>query len=182
MSLDNNNNPKCGADVCQDLLTGEYTDFSLEQPDVVWCTPPCTQYSRARTRAKTPRDLVAADALVQRCLDIIAYWQPKYWFLENPQTGLLKTRDVVRGIPYVDLDYCMYGAPYRKRTRIWTNTTYTPRPLCVHLGHGMSAQKGPGRRGGCLVQGDNCSLQTLHALPAALTEELFRYCTNEEQV
>ena len=62
--------------------------------------------------------LETADALVQRCLDIIAYWRPRYWFIENPQTGLLKTRDVVQGIPYVDLDYCMYGAPYRKRTRI----------------------------------------------------------------
>ena len=118
MSLDND--PKCGADVCQDLLTWEYTSFGLEPPDVIWCSPPCTQDSIARTRAKTPRDLEAADAIVQRCLDIIAYWQPKYWFIENPQTGLLKTRDVVHGVPFVDLDYCMYGAPYRKRTRIWT--------------------------------------------------------------
>ena len=132
MSLDSD--PKCGADVCQDIMTWEYTDFSLEQPDVIWCSPPCTQYSRARTRAKTPRDLVGADALVQRCLDIIAYWQPKYWFIENPQTGLLRTRDVVQGVPFVDLDYCMYGAFYRKRTRIWTNTAWTPRPLCTGSG------------------------------------------------
>jgi len=175
MSLDSD--PKCGADVCQDLLTWEYTDFSLEQPDVIWCSPPCTQYSIARTRAKTPRDLVGADALVQRCLDIIAYWQPKYWFIENPQTGLLKTRDVVQGVPFVDLDYCMYGAPYRKRTRIWTNTRYTPRPLCVHSGHARSAQRGPSRRGGQ----SGCSLQTLHALPSELTEELLLYCTHEDQ-
>ena len=93
----------------------------------------------------------------------------------------MKTRDVVRGIPYRDLDYCMYGAPYRKRTRIWTNTAWTPRPLCIHKGHAMSAQKGPGRLRGSLVQDDNCSLQTLHALPTPLTEELFLYCTNEEQ-
>ena len=169
--------PRCGADVCQDLLSWEYTYFGLEAPDVIWCSPPCTQYSIARSRAKTPRDLEGADALVQRCLDIISFWSPKYWFIENPQTGLLKTRDVVQGVPFVDLDYCMYGAPYRKRTRIWTNTTYTPRPLCVHSGHGMSAQKGPGRRGGQLIQGDNCSLQTLHALPAALTNDIFLYCT-----
>jgi site-specific DNA-cytosine methylase len=179
MSLDND--PKCGADVCQDLVTWAYTDFS-EPPDVIWCSPPCTHYSKARTTAKTPRDLIGSDAMVQRCLDIISFWRPKYWFIENPQTGLLKTRDVVHGVPFVDLDYCMYGAPYRKRTRIWTNTAWTPRPPCIHKGHAMSAQKGPSRRAGQLVQGDNCSLQTLHALPAALTEELFLYCTNEEQV
>ena len=174
--------PKCMPDICIDLMAWEYTDFGLAPLDFVHFSPPCTQYSIARSKAKTPRDLDGADALVQRCLDIIAYWRPRYWFLENPQTGLLKTRDVVQGVPFVDLDYCMYGAPYRKRTRIWTNTSYTPRPLCVHSGHAMSAQKGPSRRAGQLVQGDNCSLQTLHALPAALTEELFLYCTNEEQV
>jgi len=173
--------PKCMPDICIDLMAWEYTDFGLAPPDFVHFSPPCTQYSIARSKAKTPRDLEGADALVQRCLDIIAYWRPRYWFLENPQTGLLKTRDVVRGIPYVDLDYCMYGAPYRKRTRIWTNTAWTPRPLCNHASHPMTAQKGPSRRGGCLIQDDNCSLQTLHGLPAALTEELLLYCTNEEQ-
>ena len=179
MSLDND--PKCGADMCQDILTWKYMDFSLEPPDVVWCSPPCTMYSIARSRAKTPRDLEGADALVQKCLDIIAFWRPKYWFIENPQTGLLKSRPVVQGVPYVDLDYCRYGAPYRKRTRIWTNTAWTPKPLCTHRGHAMSAQKGPGRVRGSLVPDDNCSLDTLHALPTALTEELFLYCTKEEQ-
>ena len=39
--------------------------------------------------------------------------------LENPQTGELKNRDVIRGIPYVDACYCMYGYVYSKRTRFW---------------------------------------------------------------
>ena len=30
----------------------------------IHCSPPCTQYSRARTRARTPRDLVGADRIV----------------------------------------------------------------------------------------------------------------------
>ena len=172
--------PKCSPDICTDIMSWEYTDFSLEDPDVIWCSPPCTHYSIARSKAKTPRDLEGSDQKVQRCLDIIAYWRPKYWFMENPQTGLLKTMEIVQGISYVDLDYCMYGAPYRKRTRIWTNTAWTARPLCIHASHPMTAQKGPSRRGGCLIQDDNCSLQTLHGLPAALTEELLLYCTNEE--
>ena len=171
----------CAPEICANILTWEYTDFRLEPLDVIWCSPPCTQYSIARSMAKTPPDLEGADALVQRCLDIIGFWSPRYWFIESLQTGLMKTRDVVQGIPYVDLDYCMYGAPSRKRTRIWSNTAWTPRPLCIHASLPMTAQKGPSRRGDLFIQGDNCSLQTLHALPAALSNELLLYCTNEEQ-
>ena len=43
------------------------------------------------------------------------------FFIENPQTGLLKKQPFIKGIPFCDVDYCQYGKPYRKRTRIWTN-------------------------------------------------------------
>ena len=36
----------------------------------------------------------------------------------------------MNGIPYVDIDYCKYGTLYRKRTRIWSNIQWTPKPLC----------------------------------------------------
>ena len=90
--------PKCMPDICTDIMSWEYTDFSLEPPDFIWCSPPCTHYSIARTKAKKPRDLEGSDAIVQQCLDIIAFWRPRYWVIENPQTGLLKTRDIVQGL------------------------------------------------------------------------------------
>ena len=173
--------PKCMPDICTDLMTWEYTDFSLEPPDFIWCSPPCTHYSRARTKAKTPRDLEGSDAIVQKCLDIIAFWRPKYWVLENPQTGLLKTREVIRGLPFKDVTYCSYGKPYKKKTRLWTNLTWTPRPLCTHQSHPNTAQRGPSKRAGQLIQGDDCSLATLHSVPAALTRELMLHCENETQ-
>ena len=170
--------PRSGADIICDLLTWDYTNFALEPPDVIWCSPPCTHYSIARSKAKTPRDLEGADAIVQICLKIIKYWNPKIWFIENPQSGLLKTRPVVQGLPFVDLDYCQYGTLYRKRTRIWTNAAYVPRPLCTAKTHQMSAQKGPSRRRGALLSGDTCSLATLHALPKELTQEILEVCTS----
>ena len=175
--------PKCQPDICTDLMTWEYTDFGLPDPDFIWCSPPCTHYSIARTRAKTPRDFIGSDAIVQRCLDIIQYWRPRYWVIENPQTGLLKTRNVIQGLNYKDVDYCMYQSPpmYRKRTRLWTNCMWTPRPRCTHETHDMTAQKGPSKRAGMLIQGDDCSLQTLHAIPQELTIEIMLHCTNEAQ-
>ena len=65
----------------------------------LWCSPPCTEYSKAKTTKE--RNLEAADALVQKALEMIRFYQ-KYsnpaltWYLENPRTGLLKTRDIMK--------------------------------------------------------------------------------------
>ena len=59
-----------------------------------------------------------------RTLDIVDHFMPKFFILENPQTGLLKSQDFMTNLHWYDVDY-------RKRTRLWTNlTTWTPRPLC----------------------------------------------------
>ena len=163
-------------DICTDIMSWEYTDFNLEDPVVIWCSPPCTHYSIARTRAKTPRDLEGSDKIVQRCLDIIAYWRPRYWVIENPQTGLLKTREVIRGLPFVDVDYCAFGAPYRKRTRLWTNCTWTPSKQCEH---GRSPHPTQVRWQG--TNGKRCTLAMLHSIPTPLTKELMDHCVNEAQ-
>ena len=49
----------------------------------------CTEYSRALTTR--PRRLPEADALL-RTIEIIAHLDPSMWAIENPATGLLKTR------------------------------------------------------------------------------------------
>ena len=119
--------------------------------DCIWANPPCTHYSRARTKAKTPRDLEGSDALVRNVLTIIGYYGIPDWFMENPHSGLLKDRVVVAGLPMRVVGYCKYGKPYRKRTAIWTNTGWAPQqPLCKHdcsassgSRHNSSAQQGP---------------------------------------
>ena len=161
--------PKCSPDICTDIMSWEYTYFGLEPPDVIWCSPPCTHYSIARTRAKTPRDLEGSDKIAQRCLDIIAHWRPRYWVIENPQTGLLKTREVIRGLPFVDVDYCAFGAPYQKPTRFWTNCTWTPSKKCEH---GRSRHP---------KQVSDFALAMRHSIPESLTKELVDHCVNEAQ-
>ena len=109
-----------------DINTWDHTIYPPGHFDVVWCSPPCEQYSKARTTGG-PRDLSGADQNVRRCLELIDYFQPRVWIIENPQTGLLPKRIAAlrAGLPFTDVDYCAYGKQYRKRTRVWSNIPFT---------------------------------------------------------
>ncbi len=83
-------NPKAAADLHIDVL--ELTPAMLPAHiDAIWASPPCTHYSRARTKAKTPRDLIGSDKLVQKVLNLVAHYGVAF-FMENPHSGLLKGR------------------------------------------------------------------------------------------
>ena len=115
-----------------DITAWDYTMYPQDHFDVIWASPDCTQYSRARTTAKTPRNFAKADTLVWRCLCIIEHFRPTCWFVENPDSGLLKTRDIVRHLEYVRVDYCMYSRPYRN-TRVFGPTVYGLRRCATAL-------------------------------------------------
>ena len=112
-------NPKTEATHVADILSWDYHVYRPDHFDFVWASPVCTHYSVARTTGP-PRELLSADRLVGRALDIITYFSCN-WAMENPQSGLLKTRDIVAGLPFFDTTYCRYGYSYRKATRVWSN-------------------------------------------------------------
>ena len=167
---------KSKATITSDILQWDYTVFPRGHFDCIWASPPCTQYSICRTTAKTPRNLDLADSRVRRTLEIIAYFNPEVWWVENPFTGLLKGREVVQGLPYLVVDYCMYGSPYKKRTLFLTNVSWPlklcDKSHCVDGRHSMSAQRRPTRINGVLRENDTCTLDMLHALPERLCAEI----------
>jgi hypothetical protein len=171
--------PKSDADLHMDVMDFDFRAYPRSYFQCVWASPPCVQYSVARTNAKTPRDLEGADALVQRVKDIAAHFNDAAWWVENPWTGLLKGRPVVEGMPFYTLDYCAYGTEYRKRTCLWSNVKGADFIMCdkrctgwTGTGHRATAQRGPGKKQ--LKDGipDRCTLDQLHAIPARLVEDV----------
>ena len=176
--------PEFQPTICTDLMAWDYRSCPGTF-DCIHASPPCTHYSRARTVAKTPRDLEGSDALVQRTLDIIAHFNPRVWIIENPYTGMMKDRPVMQELEMHRhmkvITYCKYGMPYKKATSIWTNLAWTPRPACCkaspceHLedgAHPKTAQRAQGKRGGVRRPGDKFKLHELYALPEQLCDEL----------
>jgi len=96
-----------------------YIVSSCENIYGILAAPPCTMFSLARTRAKTPRDFREGMELVQECLKII--WECRYnyklkfWCLENPM-GYLRQ---FLGKPVFTFNPCDFGDNYTKKTDLW---------------------------------------------------------------
>jgi len=118
--------------ICCNLMDWDYKSYPTGYFDIIWASPNCKDYSKMNFICnKMNKDLTESNNLLKKTLEIINYFNPKYWYLENPQTGKLKDQDFMLGLPYNDLDYCKYGYDYRKRTRVWNNNeNWESRRLC----------------------------------------------------
>ena len=166
--------PKFTPTICCDILRWDY------RAAFVWASPVCTEYSQALTTR--PRRLHEGDALVLRAIEIIAYLAPRLWAIENPQTGLLKTRPFMQRLGFVDATYCLYGTPFKKQTRFWTNMRWAP--SCGLCGpgnrceawengrHARAAQRGPRKIGQRYENVRRQSRELLYSIPAALCDEI----------
>ena len=167
------------ADINVDILEWDYKRYPTGYFDFIHASPPCTEYSIAKQTGV--RKIDEANKIVLRTLEIIDYFKPSVWFIENPQSGLLKKQDFMKGLQYKDVDYCKYGLPYRKRTRLWNNLdNWKPRPLCKKdcgmmdgNRHKETAQRAPsGRKENWKENYTLFKQDDLYRIPEALVEEI----------
>lgn len=176
--------PKFRPTICADLLELDYeATWSPGEFDVVWLSPPCTNYSLARN--SVPRDFRIADKLVKRGLAIVAYLKPTYYFMENPR-AFLRLRPFMKKYAkdIKTVNYCKYSFrsdvyKYPKPTDIWTNKHFTPR-LCVAgsrckyfvgTSHLYTAQKGPSMSINPAI--GSVKSEAVYKVPRKLIETLF---------
>ncbi len=127
-----------------DIMNFDYKQYPKDYFDIIWASPPCTNYSKLQdswlgrmrkgeiyTKEIQEKEMNEDDRLVLKALEIIEYFNPEYWFIENPATSKMKDRSFMKDIPFYLVDYCMYSDwGYRKRTRIWTNKKDFDNKLC----------------------------------------------------
>jgi len=126
------------ADIQEDIITWDYKkDYKPGDFDIITASPVCLWWSNLRycwigRKIKAhgdktfTKELLLEDIenygkpMVDKVREIIDYFKPKYWWIENPQSG--KMKEYITDLDYYDVDYCKYSNwGYKKSTRFWTN-------------------------------------------------------------
>jgi hypothetical protein len=136
--------------ICADIDRWDYKIFPAHSFDVIMASPPCTEFSVAKTRGE--RDIEGALALVSRTIEIVQYFDPPVWWLETPRYGYLGRGDFLKQYAQWDCDYCQFTTcGFKKPTRFFGSDHLRALPpilcdgvSCQNLGGGKKHLKALG--------------------------------------
>ena len=137
------NEPTFKPTICTDILEWDYKVYATDAFEFIWASPPCVSFSNmagGRHRDKTtlePKTDVGkqGDLILNKCIEIIEYFKPKYFCIENPR-GYMRKMNVLKNIDRATINYCKYGSPYFKPTDLFNNFDYVGR-LCKYERNGI---------------------------------------------
>ena len=135
---DENDGYKSANHFKQDIMTWDYKNYPKGFFHIINASPVCLWWSNLRRtwigrKLKDHGDKIITQEIldedienygvpmVDKIFEIINYFDPDFFIVENPATGRMK--DYINDlIPFYDIDYCKYSNwGYKKTSRFWTN-------------------------------------------------------------
>ena len=114
----------------QYILTWAYSRYPRGYYDIIYASPQCTAFSKANQNP-SENAVEHATRMVQKCFEILEYFRPYVWILENPVNRLQDMAFMRAYDEYKQTTaYCMYGTSFRKLTNVWSNID-VKLPNCV---------------------------------------------------
>lgn len=125
------------------ILTWDYTKIDSGGVHGILCAVPCTDYSLSGARWWEGKDRAGStersNELVRKSLEIIRYFAPDWWVLENPIGRIDKCVPELKQYFRMSFNPCDYGDPYTKKTKLWGefNPWLITQPVHPHEGSKM---------------------------------------------
>jgi len=125
-------NPKFNATHTEDILEWDYKQYEPETFEVIWASPDCTTWSLASGGKYRRQNNIysqhengqKAERMIIRLLEMIEYFKPKMFFIENPR-GLLQHFPPMKDLESKNNKTLVYYGNYNwgfpKATHIWSN-------------------------------------------------------------
>ena len=128
--------------ICRDILTWDYKKELDKKISVIYASPPCNMYfthmkcppgknPKLRQNEYSLFEKELSIKLVNKTIEIIEYYKPKYFIIENPVGRITNHFESILGYKPLRVDYCRYGFNYKKPTLIYTNIPLIFK-LCNH--------------------------------------------------
>jgi hypothetical protein len=165
-----------------DILLWDYKTYKEDYFDIIWASPECKifsnlQYTNIGRKWKSREELETARkanwCFPLKVLEIIEYFKPKVFFIENPYYSAMKDIPEMKLIKSFRFDYCAFGYDYKKPTRIWSNLELKEN-ICSCKGHdfriGINTKKFMNKLN---TKIDSTTLNERYSIPPKLLDYLF---------
>ena len=163
---------------CGDIMEWNYKEFDKDYFDIIWASPECKifsklQFTQVGRKWKNKDELYAEQKhhtkFILRTLEIIEYFKPKYWYIENPATSTIWNYIPEKYNNFITIDYCRFGYNYKKGTKILTNVKLDD-SVCKIRPHTMWLGWSTGRK-----QKDTTNVLQRYSIPPKLITYLFQF-------